>query len=89
MCLVDWPDILRRILASLKEQITCTKMFFVAYSAAGWKAGLIMPPVAAMTSATEWMSSWQSVPRDESMELAAAQIVPGNWLTAVLLGPWC
>ena len=37
VCIVDWPDILRKTLASLK----CTKMFFVAYSAAGCKAGLI------------------------------------------------
>jgi len=41
VCIVDWPDILRKTLASLKEQITCTKTFFVAYSAAGCKAGLI------------------------------------------------
>jgi hypothetical protein len=31
VCIVDWLDILRRILASLKEKIICTKMFFVAY----------------------------------------------------------
>ena len=41
VCIVDWPDILSRILASLKEKLTCTKMFFVAYTAAGCKARLI------------------------------------------------
>ena len=41
VCIVDWPEILRKTLASSKEKITCTKMFFVAYSAAGCKAGLI------------------------------------------------
>ena len=52
VCIVDWPDILRKTLASLKEKITCTKTFFVAYSAAGCKAG-VMPPVTSVTSVAE------------------------------------
>ena len=42
VCIVDWPDIyFKENSCEFERKITCTKMFFVAYSAAGCKAGLI------------------------------------------------
>ena len=39
VCIVDWPDILSRILASLEEKITCTKMFLLPTQLLGVKLG--------------------------------------------------
>ena len=57
VCIVDWPDISRKTLASLKEKIPCTKTFFVAYSAAGCKAGLIFHATSNFCDISCWIGS--------------------------------